>query len=128
MHPQQCFCGRALQKSPRLRVNRCTEKIRRRCVSDVELDRRVERRQFNQVRLAKIPSLHRRVTRKCLPAEIGKVLDRWNTEDSPRYPSHRTPPEHNPAYLHLRRLPAGIAGENGLLAIVQTMIRKVENF
>src|SRR5450755_4274456 len=116
-----------MEKCSRLRVHPRAQKIVRSSVSNVELDRRIERSKFDKIRFAEIPSLRRGMSRESLASQRFQILDRWNSKDASRNIADGPPLEHHAAHLNLRRLPRRIATEDRFFAVVKAMRREVEH-
>ena len=77
---QQRFRRGPLQKGSRLRVNRSAQKIVGRRIADVELDRRIKRGEFHEVRLEKIAGFRGRMICERLLPKLREILDRREAE------------------------------------------------
>src|SRR5271154_878469 len=103
MSAQQGLRRRALQKRARLRVNRSAKEIIRRSVANIELDRGIERRKFDQIRLTKISYLRRGMIGQCLASQCFQILDRRNAKNPAGNVADRASLEYDAADLNLRR-------------------------
>ena len=79
---QECFSCGPLQVCGRPRVDRRAQEVVGGRVTNVELDRRIELRELDQIDAAELTRFGRRLCRECLRAQLGHRSLRCDAEDA----------------------------------------------
>src|SRR5205085_1614478 len=120
MSADECLGGRALHEGARLVIDLRSEKVVGRRVADLELDRRVEFHELDEIWVTKIAALRRRYGRQGLGAQRG---DRSQRRDAklvrPRLRLDVAPRETHAGRDRLGRSTALISREHDPFAVVQ---------
>src|SRR5437899_2908395 len=123
---QSFGCG-ALHVGFRLGVDRFTEKIAFGSVANIEMNRGIERRKVDQVRLEKLARFMRRLGSKSLPSQYAERLLGTNVKDAALDRAEGKAFENDAADFNLSGLAGGVACEDGLLSVVQAGVGEVED-